>query len=151
MAKKGNKKKKTNRKTQNNSKNTQISQSQNNNIPIIEEIQKNPKQLVDDFKEFLKQYSIIGLALGIVIGNLTQNTVKSLVEGLITPSINVILKLIFTNLGEISNWQVVIMEDIKFQLGIIVHAFLEFIIVLFIIFLVFKKILNKPELIEKKK
>ena len=120
-----------------------------NQAKLLEEI-KNPALIISEFKSFVGQYAIASLAIGVVIGNLTQSTVKSLVEGAITPGINVILKLAFPNLEEISEWTFNV-TDITFKPGVIIKSLMEFLIILFIIYLVFKKILKKPELIEKKK
>lgn len=115
-----------------------------------EEIINEKQGLLREFKDFIDQYSIISLAIGLVIGNTTQGTVKNLVDGLITPFLSIILKLFFSNLGSIGNWTETIF-DVVFKPGIVIQSFLEFLIVLFIIYIVVKKILHREDILIKKK
>lgn len=49
------------------------------------------REQVDGFLEFLKNYSVVGLAVGFIIGLQAQTVVKQLIESFITPLINVLV------------------------------------------------------------
>lgn len=101
---------------------------------------------ISDFISFMKQYAIFGVAIGIVIGNTTQNAVKHLVEGLITPFISVVLKLFFPNLESIGDWTFILL-DIEFKPGIVIKSLLEYVLILFIIYILMVKILRQKEIL----
>jgi large conductance mechanosensitive channel len=48
------------------------------------------RRLAGGFKEFISQYSVMSLAVAVVIGNAVNDLVKSVVENLITPLISLI-------------------------------------------------------------
>lgn len=104
---------------------------------------------ISDFATFVKQYAIIGVAIGIVIGNTTQNAVKQLVDGLLTPFISVILKVFFSQLESIGDWTFTLL-DIEFRPGLVVKSILEYLLIVFIIYIIVKKILRQDKLLEKK-
>jgi large conductance mechanosensitive channel len=98
------------------------------------------------FFEFLKRYSVIGLAIGLVIGNQSQNLVKVIVDGFITPFLGLFLpksdslkNLTFKLRGE------------EFKYGALLQTTIEFIVILFIIYFVIKILLKREDLIEDKK
>lgn len=103
------------------------------------------------FYEFLAQYSVIGLAIGLVIGSSTQNVVKQLVDGLITPFISLVMNVFLPAIGPIRDWKITVYNDITFFPGNILQALIEFVIILFIIYFVVKIILRRDDLLEKKK
>ncbi|GIW57386.1 MAG: hypothetical protein KatS3mg083_331 [Candidatus Dojkabacteria bacterium] len=103
---------------------------------------------ISDFATFVKQYAIIGVAIGIVIGNTTQNAVKQLVDGLLTPFISVILKVFFSQLESIGDWTFTLL-DIEFRPGLVVKSILEYLLIVFIIYIIVKKILRQDKLLEK--
>jgi large conductance mechanosensitive channel len=94
------------------------------------------------FFEFLKKYSVIGLAIGLVIGNSSQNVVKAIVDGLVTPALN----LIFSRIGSLKDY-----APGGFKVGQVVQSFIEFIIILFLVYFLIKIILKRDDLIEEKK
>lgn len=109
------------------------------------------KNLFQEFKAFLEQYAIVGLAIGLVIGNTTQGAVKSIVDGLITPFLSIVLKLFLSNLGSIGEWTIPVFDGISFKPGIVIKSLIEFVIILFIIYVVVAKVLHRADILEKKK
>lgn len=102
------------------------------------------KWFLSGFFEFLQQYSIIGLAIGIVIGDASKNMVNALVEGLITPFIGLFLP----SNQSLQNFTTTIRGQ-QFQIGQIVMNSISFIIILFIIFFIIKIILRRDDLLKK--
>lgn len=102
-----------------------------------------PRSFWADFRQFLKDYSVIGLAIGIVMGTAINRLIQTIVDGLITPLINLIVPnedfqaLIFTVRG------------IEFRFGDIISALIQFIIVALLIFFTVKYLLRKDELLKK--
>ena len=108
-------------------------------------VQESPKKdFWQDFHDFLRQYSVIGLAIGVVMGMAVNRIVQTLVEGFIAPLIGLILpneslqRLVFTIRGS------------EFKIGEIVSALLQFVAVALIIYLTVKKLLKQEALLKKK-
>ncbi len=92
-----------------------------------------------EFKAFLKEYGVIGLALGVIIGGKAGELVTSIVEGLLMPVIGLVLPS--------GGWQKWAIGDFKF--GPVLAALINFIIVAYFVFFVAKKLL-KEETVTKK-
>ena len=45
----------------------------------------------DEFMKFLKEYGVIGLAIGVIIGTKAGELVKSIVDGLLMPIVGMVL------------------------------------------------------------
>lgn len=110
-----------------------------------EQIEK-PKGVFGGFLEFLKKYSVIGLAIGIVIGDSSKVLVNSIVSGLITP----FLGLFLPSKESLQNFKIVFRHQ-TFEVGNITQALLSFMIILFIIYFVIKILLRREDWIEEKK
>lgn len=126
--------------------------TENSEKGALEEAQEVTRQegVFRGFMEFLKQYSIIGLAIGLVIGNASQTLVKALVEGIITPFIGVILGLFLPKLGSLVDFKIHLQNQ-DFKVGQVIQNTIEFLIILFLIYVVIKVLLKRDDLIEKKK
>ena len=94
-----------------------------------------------EFKAFLKEYGVIGLALGVIIGGKAGELVTSIVDGLLMPIVGMALK----PLGE--SWQQVAIGP--FLIGKVLGALINFIIVAYFVFWASKKLL-KEETVAKK-
>ena len=92
-----------------------------------------PKGFWNEFKDFLSKYKILGLAIGFVIGLYLGTLVQSVVTGLIMPLIG----LAVPQLGNLADAMLVV-NDQKFQYGIVIAALITFIIVALIAFIVVK-------------
>jgi large conductance mechanosensitive channel len=90
---------------------------------------------VGEFKAFLKEYGVIGLALGVIIGGKAGELVTSIVDGLLMPVIGMLLK----PLGD--NWQTVAVGP--FLIGKVIGALINFVIVAYFVFWVSKKLLKE--------
>lgn len=92
-----------------------------------------PKNLAQEFLQFIKKYKVLGLAAAFIIGLAVNALILSLAQDIITPIIGIFIK----DFEEI--------KDIKFDIGVTVFntgnfiaAFINFIIIAFIIFLLVK-------------
>jgi large conductance mechanosensitive channel len=94
---------------------------------------------VGEFKAFLKEYGVIGLALGVIIGGKAGELVTAIVDGLLMPIVGLILPS-----GE---WQKLAIG--QFQIGIVLAALVKFLVVAYFVFYVSKKLL-KEETVAKK-
>ncbi len=99
--------------------------------------------MVKEFLAFLKQYGVIGLAIAVIIGGKLNILVSSLVNDLLTP-------LIFQPALQAAG-----VSDIN-QLGYngimygkVVGAFIDFIIVAFVVFVFAKKVMKEDNVAKK--
>jgi large conductance mechanosensitive channel len=102
------------------------------------------KGFVKDLLEFLKEYSVIGLAIGVIVAQTSKDLIDSIVKGIFTPFIDLIVpgekfKNLSFNIG-----------SSRFDVGAIISSLLTFIIVMVILYVVVKKILKRDDLIKKK-
>jgi large conductance mechanosensitive channel len=94
---------------------------------------------VGEFKAFLKEYGVIGLALGVIIGGKAGELVTSIVDGLLMPVVGMMMPG-----GE---WEKMVVG--QFKIGIVLSAFIKFIVVAFFVFFISKRLL-KEETVTKK-
>lgn len=92
-----------------------------------------------EFMRFLKEYGVIGLAIGVIIGGKAGELVKSVVDGLLMPIVGLVLPS--------GDWQQLVVGP--FQVGIVLAALINFVIVAFLVFMFAKKVL-KEESVSKK-
>ncbi|MFW9935625.1 MAG: MscL family protein [Candidatus Thorarchaeota archaeon] len=85
------------------------------------------KNLWEEFKEFLDQYKVLGLAVAFIMGIYLGRLVQQLVSSFITP----ILSLIFVSIG----WESTL---IGFTPTLFIQELITFIIVAFVIFIIVK-------------
>jgi len=79
---------------------------------------------LSDFVEFIKKYGVIGLALGVIVGNSINALVKSLVDNLINP---LLAKLV--DAQSLASWTV---WDIR--VGQFTSDFINFILLMFVVY-----------------
>jgi large conductance mechanosensitive channel len=86
--------------------------------------------------QFIRSYAIIGVAIGIVIGQAAAKVITTIVEGLVMPVIGVILP------GE--KWQdaVFYFGRAHIKIGLIIAALLDFFTVALVVFLLVRYILK---------
>ena len=92
-----------------------------------------------EFLQFLKQYSVIGLAIGVIIGSKAGELVKAIVDGLLMPLIGLALPS--------GDWESLVVGP--FQIGIVLAALINFTIVAFLIFLFAKMVLREEQVAKK--
>ncbi|MEM2941571.1 MAG: MscL family protein [Thermoproteota archaeon] len=87
-----------------------------------------PKGLLNEFKDFLSKYKVMGLAVAFILGLYLGTLVQALVNDLIMPIIQ------FATPG--IQWEVI--ELGPFRVGHFIGALITFLIVAFVIFLLVK-------------
>lgn len=98
--------------------------------------------MVNEFREFLKEYKIIGIAAGLVIGSAVTALVQSIVIGLITPALQLLIP------SESLKAMVFHVNGVNFQVGMVISAMINFLIIA-LMFFIFVKIFLKKEKVEK--
>ncbi|MFX0076684.1 MAG: MscL family protein [Candidatus Hermodarchaeota archaeon] len=88
-----------------------------------------PKNIAREFLEFIKQYKILGLAAAFIIGLAVNALILSLAQDIITP----IIGLAVPGFEELSSFKIGV-----FRVGNFIAAFINFIIIALIIFLIVK-------------
>jgi large conductance mechanosensitive channel len=92
-----------------------------------------PKGLWNEFKDFIEQYKVMGLAAAFIIGVYLGLLIQSLVKDLLLPAIGLALP----GLSDLSSLQYGVGEQV-FGLGNFLGALITFIIVAFVIFILVK-------------
>lgn len=92
-----------------------------------------------EFMAFLKEYGVIGLAIAVIIGGKAGDLVKSIVDGLLMPIVGLLLPS--------GDWQKLVVGP--FQVGIVLSALVNFVIVAFLVFLFAKKVLKEEKVAKK--
>ena len=98
-----------------------------------------------EFMKFLKEYGVIGLAIGVIIGTKAGELVKTIVDGLLMPLVNPILA------AGGGDWQksTLDLRPFHFMLGAILAAAINFIIVAYLVFWFAKKVLKEEQVTKK--
>ena len=99
---------------------------------ILDKVKSNKNEFLD----FLRNYKVIELAIGVVIGNAVKDLVTSIAQDMIMPIIG-----IFTPTGSWKTISFFIMGS-EFKVGNLISASLDFAIVALIVFIVVKKLLK---------
>jgi large conductance mechanosensitive channel len=96
------------------------------------------------FMGFIRQYHVIPLAIAVVLGNALNDVVKTLVDGIITPLISLVVP--STSLQEYQ-WQV---KSSTFHIGSVISAVISFLVVALVVYVFAKKVLRDDSILEKK-
>ena len=96
--------------------------------------------MLKEYLNFLKEYRIVGLALGVVIGTASTQLVNSFVNHIIMP--------IFSAFIPGGKWKQAVLElgPVKLAWGPFVSELLNFLILALAVFIVVKKILRWEEI-----
>ncbi len=95
---------------------------------------KSVKNSRSEFFDFIKEYNVLQLAIGVVIGNAVKDLTNSLVTNVIMPFIG-----IFTPSGAYKNITFTIRGS-DFTIGLLISSIIDFLIVALVVFIVIKKI-----------
>ena len=87
------------------------------------------KNMVQEFKEFIMKYKVLGLAIAFIMGQYIGDLVQSLVDNLVMPLVTIFLPASIP-WEEFTLW--------VFRIGAFLGDLLTFIIVAFVIFLLIK-------------
>lgn len=104
------------------------------------------REQVNGFSAFLKEYAVVGLAVGFVIGLQAQTLVKQFLASFLTPLIDLVLHDVsgrYFAVGSGANM-------VKFAWGQFLYSFIGFLFVLFVIYLIVK-IFKLDKFADKKK
>ena len=96
-----------------------------------------------EFKSFIKEYAIIGMAIAFVMGAATKDLVKSLVNDVVMPFLVPVIP------GEAWQEATFTLGSIVIKWGSFLSALLNFLVLALVVFIIAKKIL-KEEKVKKK-
>jgi large conductance mechanosensitive channel len=101
------------------------------------------RKTFSEFKEFLKEYKVVGLAIAFVMGIAATAMVKSLVDDVIMP--------ILTPFIPGGEWQTAVWNigPIVIKWGSFLGALINFIIIAWVVFLIAKIILREEKVSKK--
>ncbi|HEX7077987.1 MAG TPA: large conductance mechanosensitive channel protein MscL [Candidatus Eisenbacteria bacterium] len=93
--------------------------------------------MLKEFKEFLMKHGVIGLAVAVVIGGAVGKLVTALVADIIMPVVGA--------LTPSGNWREAVLQigNIKFGIGDFAGAFVDFVIISLVIFLIVKNLIKE--------
>ena len=92
-----------------------------------------------EFMKFLKEYGVIGLAIGVIIGSKAGELVKAIVDGLLMPIVGLLLPS--------GDWQKLVIGP--FQIGLVLAALVNFVIIAMLVFWFAKKVLKEEQVAKK--
>ena len=95
--------------------------------------------MMGEFKAFLVKHGVVGLAVAVVIGGAVGKLVTALVSDLIMPIVGALTP---TGDWRQATWTV---GNVKFGIGDFAGAFLDFVIISFVIFMIVKSFLKEKE------
>ncbi len=104
-----------------------------------------PHSFIQEFVNFLKAFGIIGLAIAFIIGQAASKVVTSLVNDIINPFIGLFLP----DGGELKDLSITVRNS-TFLYGDLIATVIEFIIIAFIVFILYKQLV-KYKVVEEKK
>lgn len=102
------------------------------------------RALVGGFFEFISQYGVVPLAIGVVIGTAVNDLVRTIVDGLLTPLISLV-----TPTANLQKFQVTVNGTV-FKFGAVLNSTLSFLLVCLVIYVVVKLLLRREEYLKKK-
>ena len=97
-------------------------------------------KLKEEFKKFIKSSGVIGVAVGIVMGQAIAKVINVIVEGMVMPVIEVVLP------G--NKWQEAVLHlgRVNIKLGLTIAALIDFFAIAVVVFFLLKYILKWEEL-----
>lgn len=96
--------------------------------------------MIKEFKEFAMRGNVVDMAVGIIIGGAFGKIVTSLVNDVIMPPIGVLLGNVdFSDLAVTLTQQTAEAEAVTLRYGAFINSILDFVIVVFAIFMVIKQ------------
>ena len=92
------------------------------------------REQVSGFSSFLKEYAVVGLAVGFVIGLQAQTLVKQFLASFLTPLLDLVLHNVSSKYFTVGTGK----DMVKFEWGQFLYSFIGFLFVLFVIYLIVK-------------
>jgi large conductance mechanosensitive channel len=96
-----------------------------------------------EFFDFLKQFGVIGLAIGVVVGGAVKTFVDEIVTSLVTPVVNRILELVKFKPGGIISLGGVDDTKTGLLIGDFIGSTINFLVLMLIVFIVVKFFISK--------
>lgn len=92
--------------------------------------------LISEFKDFIKEYKVIGLAVAFVMGLAVNDLVKSLVDNIIMPLVSPLMAS--------GTWQTatLVVGPVILGIGPFIAALINFLIMALVVFLIVKKVMK---------
>ncbi|MEK6954475.1 MAG: large conductance mechanosensitive channel protein MscL [Candidatus Micrarchaeota archaeon] len=97
-----------------------------------------------EFKEFLKKYQVLGLAVAFIIGAAAGKLVTALVADFIMPLVSIV-----TPGGDWRTWEIVLAKAAdgtvtnSFKYGDFLGVLIDFLVVAFVVFMIVKMIMKE--------
>ncbi|MGY4884902.1 MAG: MscL family protein [Nanobdellota archaeon] len=101
------------------------------------------KKVLKEFKEFLKEYKVIGLAIALIIGLAATALVKAVVDYLVMPIITPFIPGGAWQTATFTIWKIVI------SWGALLSAIINFVIIAWVVFLIAKFALKEEKVTKK--
>lgn len=100
-------------------------------------------QMVEEFKEFVKEYKVLGLAVGFIMGTAATNLVNAIVANVIMP--------IITPFIPGGGWQTAVWNigPVALGWGPALAAIINFLIMAWVVFLVAKFVFKEEKVTKK--
>lgn len=96
-----------------------------------------------EFKDFLKEYKVVGLAIGIIIGLASTTFVKALIDDIVMPLITPFIP------GGAWETAILTMGPFAIKWGHFVSALINFIVIALVVFLIAKFIIREEKVTKK--
>ena len=98
---------------------------------------------VQEFKEFINEYKVLGLAIAFIIGIAATNLIQSLVNNIIMPIITPFIP------GGAWEQATLTIGPIVLRWGQFLSALLNFIVIALVVFIVAKKVMKEEKMTKK--
>jgi large conductance mechanosensitive channel len=105
--------------------------------------------VVHGFADFMRKYSILPLAVGLVIGQTTKDVVDSLVKGIISPLLAILFEKVIKT-DTLSEF-VVTFSGKELLLGQFIDTLIKMVIIMLIIYILLGVLLKQEQIVETKK
>jgi large conductance mechanosensitive channel len=99
--------------------------------------------IISEFKEFLNEYKVVGLAVAFIMGAAVTALVKSLVDNIIMPFVGIVLPE--------GSWQsaTLALGPVTVGIGPFLAELINFIIIALVIFMIAKMVLKEGKVTKK--
>ncbi len=100
--------------------------------------------IVTEFRQFLDEYKVMGLAIAFIIGAALTTLVQSLVNDMIMPVISPVL-------SATGDWKASVFQvgPVMLKWGSFLGAIINFVIIAFVVFMIAKMILKEQKVTKK--
>jgi len=101
------------------------------------------KPVISEFKEFLKEYKVVGLAVALIIGLAATTLVKSIVDNLVMP---ILTPFIPDGAWETATFSI---GPVVIGWGPLLSAIINFLIIAWVVFLIAKYFIKEEKVAKK--